>query len=583
MAGWWKERNVLRCVGSVFCLQDPDTSKQIPNKVGSGNGPSERPTEKGERFRVCVAPECLSALADSSEIIPQTRPVPVRGRGMAQPRVTDYFTRRRRSVAADAKPAARHGRLRSSSFANKDLRLSPVREDFVRVIDAAVSRDAAAVPGSRHAEAGGSNLGEDRLGGRPGQPSKLRGAGVPALPQPGPGALPRPLAALPPQGAGGDVPEHGDGGGHAAQPLRDRHLRQDKAGRSGHDAQVGRAAASGASAAAARPGSQLCLPHRRFEEGHVAQIKAVFPEAYTFRRERNVPPFSSSSPKGSFQLTVEPSLTPVGSSHAPPDQKESRPLLSASRLLERRRTFNLNLVSIVKQHHAAFLASLVPPMSVPEDRLTRWHPRFNVDTVPAVEPSQLPQPPPTERLSTAQEVLEKARSLITPKMEKALESLALAAEGARELKEAAPPAAPAAPADQVPDGLKGVSKSLVDRIRAKEAQKMQAAMTRNPGRAERLLMMSRLPELARILRNVFVEEKKPALVMEVACNRMVTSYRSALSPGDMEKHVRLLAEVAADWLSIHPVRKDFYLKLNRKMELRGVVDRLSSRLEEEQQ
>lgn len=55
-------------------------------------------------------------------------------------------------------------------------------------------------------------------------------------------------------------------------------------------------------------------------------------------------------------------------------------------------------------------------MSVPEDRLTRWHPRFNVDTVPAVEPSQLPQPPPTERLSTAQEVLEKARSLITPKV-----------------------------------------------------------------------------------------------------------------------------------------------------------------------
>lgn len=43
--------------------------------------------------------------------------------------------------------------------------------------------------------------------------------------------------------------------------------------------------------------------------------------------------------------------------------------------------------------------------------------------------------------------------------------------------------------------------------------------------------MSRLPELARILRNVFVEEKKPALVMEVACNRMVTSYRSALSAG----------------------------------------------------
>lgn len=131
-------------------------------------------------------------------------------------------------------------------------------------------------------------------------------------------------------------------------------------------------------------------------------------------------------------------------------------------------------------------------------------------------------------------------------------------------------------------------------------------MTRDPGQTERLLMMSRLPELARILRNVFVEEKKPALIMEVACSRMVASYRSALSPGgftrqrgssvlvpspsltvlsppgDMEKHIRLLAEVAADWLAVRQVRKEFYLKVDKKMELSRVVERLSSRLDEEQ-
>lgn len=72
---------------------------------------------------------------------------------------------------------------------------------------------------------------------------------------------------------------------------------------------------------------------------------------------------------------------------------------------------------------------------------------------------------------------------------------------------------------------------LTFQIRAKEAQKLQAAMTRDPALEDRLLMMSRLPELARILRNVFVAEKKPALIMEVACNRMVGSYRSALSTG----------------------------------------------------
>ncbi|TDH00903.1 hypothetical protein EPR50_G00174670 [Perca flavescens] len=325
------------------------------------------------------------------------------------------------------------------------------------------------------------------------------------------------------------------------------------------------------------------MMHKRFEESHVGQIQTVFPEAYKFRQEKNIPTFNSNIKKGIYQLTVEPVILS--------DQNEACPLLSASRLLERRRIFHLNLVSIVKLHHKVFLSTLVPPMSVPEDKLTRWHPNFNVDTVPAILASSMPQPPHTDKLSTAQEVLDKARSLMTPKMEKALVSLALKTEDkAAKSKEPSSPQKPAVPqasapsaaAAQVPTALKGVSQSLLDRIRAKEAQKLQAAMTRNPTQEERLLMMSRLPELARILRNVFVAEKKPALILELACNRMVASYKSALSTGEMEKHIRLLAEVAADWLTIHPVRKDFYLKLNKNMELNIILDKLSSRLRDEE-
>ncbi|KAM3606789.1 uncharacterized protein V6R79_023298 [Siganus canaliculatus] len=319
------------------------------------------------------------------------------------------------------------------------------------------------------------------------------------------------------------------------------------------------------------------MMHKRFEESHMGQIKAVFPQAYVFRQEKNVPTFSNSIKKGSYQLTVEPVIVS--------DQKQARPILSASCLLDRRHIFHQNLVSIVKQHHKVFLSLLVPPMSVPEDKLSRWHPSFNVDTVPAITCSPLPQPPHSEKLSTAQEVLDRARSLITPKMEKALVSLTLKTEEKTESKEPSPPQnaeVPQTAATPVPAVLKGVSQSLLDRIRAKEAQKIQAAMTRNSAQEERLLMMSRLPELARILRTVFVGEKKPALIMEVACNRMVASYRSALSTGDMEKHIRLLAEVAAGWLTIHPVRKDFYLKMNKNMELSIVLDKLSSRLKEEE-
>ncbi|KAG7512676.1 hypothetical protein JOB18_036925 [Solea senegalensis] len=321
------------------------------------------------------------------------------------------------------------------------------------------------------------------------------------------------------------------------------------------------------------------MMHKRFEENHVGQIKTVFPEAYTFRQEKNIPTFNSSIKKASYQLTVEPNVLC--------DKNEARPVLSASRLLERRHLFHENLVHIVKQHHKEFLSTLVPPVSVPEDKLTRWHPRFNVDTVPVIQASTLPQPPHTGKLATAQEVLDKARSLITPKMEKALVSLTMKSEDkTADTKEPASSQNPAVPHTSAPPAtaaaLKGVSQSLLDRIRAKEAHKLQAAMTRNPSQEERLLMMSRLGELARILRTVFVAEKKPALIMEVACNRMIASYRSALSTGEMEKHLRLLADVAADWLTIHPIRKDFYLKLNKNMELSVVMDKLNRRLREEE-
>ncbi|XP_056147609.1 DNA replication factor Cdt1 [Lampris incognitus] len=323
------------------------------------------------------------------------------------------------------------------------------------------------------------------------------------------------------------------------------------------------------------------MMRKRFEESHLGQIKTVFPDAYTFRQEKNIPNFSCNIKKGSYQLTLDPVI------HS--DQNEARPLLLASRLVGRRCIFHQNLVSIVKQHHKNFLSSLVPPMFVPEDKLTRWHPRFNVDTVPAVQISPLPQPPHAGKLSTAQEVLDKARSLMTPKMEKALAQMALKMEEAVASKESdldstltsstvTPTAAP--PEVQVPSALKGVSQSLLDRIRAKEAQKLQVAMTRDPAKEERLLMMSRLGDLARFLRNLFVSEKKPALVIELVCTRMVASYGPALSTGEMEKHIHMLAELAPDWLTIHKIRKDFYLKLDKNMELNDVVNKLNTRLRE---
>ncbi|XP_075432900.1 DNA replication factor Cdt1 isoform X1 [Ascaphus truei] len=316
---------------------------------------------------------------------------------------------------------------------------------------------------------------------------------------------------------------------------------------------------------------------KQFEERNVGQIKTVYPNAYRFRQEKNIPTFKDGVKKTDYQLTVEPL---VGEE----DKLDGRPQLMVCRLLERRQLFNRNLTNIVKQHHRAFLASLSPPMLVPDDKLTRWHPRFNVDEVTDVVPANLPQPPQVDKLTTAQEVLSKARGMMTPKMEKALANMALktAESSIAEQKPAPVESAKPMSTAATSGALKGVSQSLLERIRAKETQKLQAMMTRRPQQEERLLMMSRLPELARILRNVFVSEKKPALTVELACNRVISSYRSSMSSGEMEKHLRLISELVPDWLSVHPIRKDTYFKLNKSTDLNLILERLANKMKVEE-
>ncbi|XP_074014213.1 DNA replication factor Cdt1 [Numenius arquata] len=312
------------------------------------------------------------------------------------------------------------------------------------------------------------------------------------------------------------------------------------------------------------------MMRKQFEERHMGQIKAVYPTSYRLRQEKNIPTFGNGMKKSNYQLTLEPVL-------GEEEKVDGRPHLSASRLLERRKEFHRNLVNIVKQHHKAFLAALRPPMVVPEEKLTRWHPRFNVDEVPDISPAELPQPPQEDRLTTAQEVLSTARGMLTPKMEKALANLALrtaeASAGEPVVSKAPSPASTSS-------ALKGVSQALLERIRAKEAQKLQALMTRDPRQEERLAMLGRLPAMARILRNVFVAEKKQALTMEVACARMAESYNTQMSPGEMEKHLRLFAELLPDWVGIHAIRTDTYIKLDKGKDLGLITERLTKAVKE---
>lgn len=45
--------------------------------------------------------------------------------------------------------------------------------------------------------------------------------------------------------------------------------------------------------------------------------------------------------------------------------------------------------------------------------------------------------------------------------------------------------------------------------------------------------------------------------------------------GEMEKHLLLLAELLPDWLSLHRIRTDTYVKLDKAADLAGLAARLA--------
>ena len=55
---------------------------------------------------------------------------------------------------------------------------------------------------------------------------------------------------------------------------------------------------------------------------------------------------------------------------------------------------------------------------------------------------------------------------------------------------------------------------------------------------------------------------------------------SDLFAGEMEKHLRLFAELLPDWVGIHAIRTDTYIKLDKEKDLSLVTERLAKAAKE---
>lgn len=336
-----------------------------------------------------------------------------------------------------------------------------------------------------------------------------------------------------------------------------------------------------------KPAVQRIL-RKNFYESHLAQIQKLMPDAYKFAQEKTRN-FGSTSKADYYQLVITPN---IGSCHD--DVKQLT--LSPQILIERTKRLSDMLTDLVFVEHQKFLQSLDVPMNVTRGALKRWHPEFDLEKVPDIEQADLPMPPNTEKFSSAKDILSTARNLFncsTP-MERALERLEAKKKEEKpkqiqnhEQREAKVDATPArgsddaneerktkAQADFTSSVLKGVPKSLLDKIRAKQAAKALETMTRRPSQEREAAKFARLPEIARHARNVYVTEKKGVLPLEVVLKKIENSYKGSVTMKEIEELLRIIAEIMPTWMSFLEIRNAMYVKLLRDSDLTTVVDKL---------
>lgn len=327
------------------------------------------------------------------------------------------------------------------------------------------------------------------------------------------------------------------------------------------------------------------MMRKNFSETSLAQINQLYPEAYKFCQKKMSNP-GSLTKYDYYQLVIIPNVTTECGSATVTSTVNSDDIIKSGQqksmnpqvMIERQQHFHKLLLDLVKAEHNKFLQNLNPPMNINPDKVTRWHPEFDLQSCPEIEIKELPQPPNVEKFSSAKDILSTARNLFdcaTPR-----ERMMQRYEAKQKLDQQPEIVEPKA-YDPVASVLKGVPKSLIERIRARQAAKALDAMTRRPSQDQESNKYARLPDLARYVRNIFVTESKGVLDLDFVLTKLENSYRERVNRNDMKELLQLLAkETPSNWLTFPRVRDRDFLKINKSADLAEIIKQLEAKAEE---
>lgn len=337
-----------------------------------------------------------------------------------------------------------------------------------------------------------------------------------------------------------------------------------------------------------KPAVQRML-RKNFTEHHLAQIKYLYNDAYDFHQKKMLNP-GSHTKYDYYQLVIVPNVQPILSEIKELAANEENIVKSADAksmnpqvMIKRQQTFHNLLLDRVKNEHDVFLKSLNPPLIIAKEKIRRWHQEFDLESCSDILPGELPQPPNIEKFSSAKDILSTARNLFncstpTERMMERYEHSQQIADTSAATDHVTEKSTFENPVDKV---LKGVPKSLLEKIRAKQAAKALEAMTRRPSQDVEASKYARLPELSRYIRNIFVTENKGVLELEKVMAKLENSYREKMTRERLRELLELMAkEAPRNWLTFHFIRRTDFIKINRHENLTEVIKVLEQKAQE---
>jgi len=322
------------------------------------------------------------------------------------------------------------------------------------------------------------------------------------------------------------------------------------------------------------------LLRKRWDVKYLQQILCVFPQAYKLAWERVEGRFCNSEQR---ELKLRPNMTYKRDLMGELEGKMNNfARMLPEHMVERRDIFRNSLVELVKDHHEEFLASLDPPIVADRNALTSWHKDYDTESAPEIDTVELPQEPGKVAAgATATEALNKAAGLagVNPKLSDVLRVASVKVEES-DTKVAATMSPLKAPSSTTA-GLAGLNPALIAKIKAKEAARAKLEMTRNPEQVKLLGQLAKLPELARMIRNLFISEKKAALEVQFVCKKLTSCLPYGTEKATVEENLRLLNKVSKGWVKIHLVGTAEYFKMD-KTDINKVCMKLEQKLKEAQ-